>query len=134
MTIHPILKASMVSVHVAGYETKSTPLKKRHRRTILSPWKFCLFCRFGRGGLHRTSLIWHFFKGDFTGCLLLFLFASATCFCFVGILQGQTGECWLNGGFFLVPFQGFPRMTGLSNNSSYFSQSYISLKGPFEVT
>ena len=60
------------------------------------------------------------------------------CFCnmflFCWHFEGQTGECWLNGGFFLVPFQGFPRMTGLSNNSSYFSQSYISLKGPFEVT
>lgn len=29
---------------------------------ILSPWKFCWFCRFGRGGLHLTSLIWHCFR------------------------------------------------------------------------
>ena len=80
MTIHPILIASMVSVHVAGYETKSTPLKKRHWRT---------FCHRGNSvdfaGLEEEVYIslhlYGIVSGYFTRCLLLFWFASATCFC-----------------------------------------------------
>ena len=78
MTIHPILIASMVSVHVAGYETKSTPLKKRHWRTFVTV-EILLILQVGRRGLRFTS--------HFTYMALFQDISPDVCCCFDLLLQ-----------------------------------------------
>lgn len=107
---------------------------------ILSPWKFCWFCRFGRGGLHLTSLIWHCFRRFHQ----MFV-AVLICFCNMFLLlffwhfARPNGWLLVEWRIFPCPILRIPKndrsfQQQQQQQQLYFSQSYISLKGPFEVT